>query len=249
LAYAESRRAYSAQVQRKLSAPRQLRSGDLEIAGELFPLEGVCGDLVTMLELPAGDKRGPGRIVFAIGDIAGKGLQAGMWFTHVLGLIRLFATTLERPAAIAAAINSHLAALQPEPPLTSLFLGSLEPGTGEVKYCNAGHPSPVMVRRAGGIERLGTGGPLLGAVAGIAYGEGTTELGAGDTLVGYSDGLVECRNQQGEDFGVERVAWAARAAGNSASSTLFSVLGAAQDFAAAHPRRDDLALIVVRDCR
>jgi serine phosphatase RsbU (regulator of sigma subunit) len=238
---ARHRRSVSeaAQVQRKLSAPRQLRRNSFEVAGEVFAVEQVCGDFVTCFESGT-------TVTFAIGDILGKGFHAGMWFTHLVGLVRVFTASLREPSAAATAINSHLSGLQPEPPITTLLLGQLNAVTGELTYCNAGHPTPVLVRNDGGVELLASGGPLLGAVAGASYTSGTLRLKAGDTLVGYSDGLVECRNSHGNDFGLERLVTAVRgSAGGSANSILFSVLGAAQDFAASQPCADDLALLVV----
>jgi len=229
----------AAQVQRKLSGPRYLRRGDFEIAGENFASQHVSGDLLTAFD--AGK-----RTVFAIGDICGKGLFAGMWFTHLSGLIRIFAGSCPDPAQIATAIHDHFLSLQPEPPLATLFLGCLDSATGELTYCNAGHPDPLLLRAGGQVERLTAGGPLLGAVPGVAFSNGRTLLAPGETLVGYSDGVVECRNGQGEDFAEERLATAARSAGSSsASAILFSVLGATQDFAATQPRADDVALLVV----
>ena len=229
----------AAQVQRKLSGPRYLRRGDFEIAGENFASQHVSGDLLTAFDV------GP-HTVFAIGDICGKGLFAGMWFTHLSGLIRIFAGSSPDPAQIATAIHDHFLSLQPEPPLATLFLGCLNSATGEFTYCNAGHPDPLLLRADGQLELLNTGGPLLGAVPGVTFRNGCALLGPGETLLGYSDGVVECRNGRGEDFAAEKLAAAARSAGgSSASAILFSVLGATQDFAATQPRADDVTLLVV----
>jgi sigma-B regulation protein RsbU (phosphoserine phosphatase) len=229
----------AAQVQRKLTGPRHLRRGEFELAGESFATQHVTGDVLTAFDVGE-------RTVFAIGDICGKGLYAGMWFTHVAGLIRIFAASRPDPAQIAAAIHSHFLGLRPEPPLVTLFTGCLDSGTGELVYCNAGHPDPLLLKADGQLERLSTGGPLLGAVPGAVFSNGHTRLAPGETLIGYSDGVVECRNGHGEDFEAERLAEAARSAGgNSASAILFSVLGATQDFAATQPRADDVALLVV----
>lgn len=228
----------AAQVQRRLSGPRQLRRGEFEIAGESFPAQHVSGDLLTTFD--TGE-----HTVFAIGDICGKGLFAGMWFTHVAGLIRMLAQGCSDPAKIAEGINSHLASLPAEPPLATLFLGRLHAGTGELAYCNAGHPAPLLLRAEGQMEELETGGPVLGAVGGAAFKQGQAWLAPGDTLIGYSDGVVECRNRNNQDFEAERLGAAAAAAARSASAILFSVLGATQDFAAAQPRADDIALLVI----
>lgn len=231
--------ADAAQVQRRLSGIRHLRRGEFEIASESFANQHVTGDVLTAFD--AGE-----RTLFAIGDIAGKGLYAGMWFTHLAGLIRVFAGSSPDPAQIAGAIHSHLLSLQPEPPLVTLFLGCLDWATGTLTYCNAGHPDPLLLRAKGQLERLSTGGPLLGAFEGATFRDGNTMLAPGETLIGYSDGAVECRNGQGEDFDAEQLATAARNAGDSsATAILFSVLGATQDFAATQPRADDVALLVV----
>jgi len=229
----------AAQVQRKLGAPRRLRRGPFDIAGEIFPLRCVSGDFLAVFDVGA-------RTILAVGDISGKGLAAGMWFTHLVGLVRIFAAAMEDMAAVAGAINRHLAGLEPKPPLATVFLARLDSGTGEFTYCNAGHPAPALLRAGGSVEWLRAGGPVLGAVPGAVFATGRAALAPGDTLLSYTDGVVECRKQGDEEFGVERLLAAARAAdGNSADAKLFSVLGAAQDFAAGRPPADDLALMVV----
>src|SRR5437764_3958811 len=141
----------AAQVQRKLTGPRRLRRGQFEIAGESFATQDVTGDVLTAFDVGE-------RTVFAIGDICGKGLYAGMWFTHVAGLIRIFAASYPNPAQIAGAIHSHFISLRPEPPLVTLFIGCLDSATGELVYCNAGHPDPLLLRADGQWEQLATGG-------------------------------------------------------------------------------------------
>jgi len=159
-------------------------------------------------------------LVFAIGDIAGKGLSAGMWFTYVVGMVRLQIEVLGNPAAALSAINRNLLLTRLELPLTTVLLGRLSLQTGGVTYCSAGHPPALVFRNDGR---------------------------PGDTLVGYSDGIAECRNENAAEFGAERLAAAAQVSrGSSASGTLFSVLGAVVDFAVGQSREDDMALIVVR---
>ncbi len=230
----------AAQVQRRLCGPRQLRREPFEIATEIFPVRDLCGDFVSVLDLGA-------ELLFAIGDIAGKGLSAAMWFTHLVGMIRLQGWAQESPAATLEAINRDLCGAQPGPPLTTLLLARLDWQTGEITYSNAGHPPALLSRRDGRVEWLREGGPLLGAVAGASFVNGKSALQPGDTLLGYSDGILECRNAAGVEFGVDRLQLALRPAlASSASAALFSVLGAAEDFAGNQPREDDMALLVVR---
>ncbi len=230
----------AAQVQRKLCAPRELRRGRFEIASEIFPVRYVSGDFYDVLEL--GEALG-----LAVGDIAGKGLAAGLWFTHLVGLIRIHAGSLDDPAAAVEAINHDLCQLPSGPPMASLFLGRLDSRRGELVYCNAGQPPALLLRRDGTVESLREGGTLLGALPHASFRSGRVVMEPGDTLIGYSDGIVECRNGSGEEFGVRRLLAAARSAGRSSAGTLlFSLLGAVQDFAGSHPRDDDFTLMVVR---
>ncbi|MGA3090173.1 MAG: PP2C family protein-serine/threonine phosphatase [Terriglobales bacterium] len=230
----------AAQVQRKLCGPRLLHRPPFEIAGEIFPVRHLSGDFISVFEL------GPD-LVFAIGDIAGKDLSAGMWFTHVVGMIRLQVESLGDPAAALSAINRNLLLTRLEMPLTTVLVGRLNLHTGEVTYCSAGHPPALVFRNDGRVESLREGGLVLGVQAGACFANGQTTLRPGDTLLGYSDGIVECRNQNGAEFGTEGLAAAAPVSrGSSASGTLFSVLGAAKDFAGSRSREDDMAVIVIR---
>jgi sigma-B regulation protein RsbU (phosphoserine phosphatase) len=134
-------------------------------------------------------------------------------------------------------------------PLASLFLAKLDPKTGVVNYCSAGHPPALLLRANGELERLSEGGMLLGVVPSAPYVCGSFQLGAGDVLMVYSDGITESADCAGEEFGETRLeAELRRAAGRTGDAMLFSVLGAVQDFAAACPLVDDMSLAIVRPC-
>jgi sigma-B regulation protein RsbU (phosphoserine phosphatase) len=230
----------AAHVQRKLCGVRHLRRESFEIASEIFPVRDLSGDFISVFEIED-------EVVFAIGDIAGKGLGAGMWFTHLVSMLRLQCAAHRNPAKALANMNRDLLRLGFELPLTSLLLCRLTVKSGEVTYCNAGHPPALLLRRGGQVESLTEGGPLLGALDGASFARGKATLQPGDTLVGYTDGIAECGDGSGADFGMERLLAAAQAScGSSASVTLFSVLGAVEDFAGSRGREDDISLIVVR---
>jgi sigma-B regulation protein RsbU (phosphoserine phosphatase) len=230
----------AAQVQRRLCAPRELLWGEYEIAGEIFPVRHLSGDFFKALDLGSA-------LGLAVGDIAGKGLSAGLWLTHLLGLLERSARRHEDPTAAVAEINRELCKVQGEPPMTALFLARIEAEGSELTYCNAGLPAPLLLRSDGRMESLQEGGPMLGALREAKYDAGRITLSPGDTLIAYSDGVVDCRNSRDEEFDTKRLSTAAAAAGNgSASGSLFSVLGAALDFANGCAPADDLTLLVVR---
>ena len=228
----------AAQMQRRLCGSRQLRRGAFTLTSELFPVRHVSGDFISVLDQGT-------NLVFAIGDIAGKGLGAGMWFTHLLGLIRMSVSDSGLAVAMSK-INQELCNTVFAPPLTSLFLASLNVETGEITYCNAGHPPSLVLRSSGDMEPLEIGGPILGAVPEAAYEAAQVRLGSGDSLLSYSDGIVECQNPRGEEFGTERLVLAANhAAHASTPGKLFSVLGTVEDFAGAGRREDDFAVLLL----
>jgi serine phosphatase RsbU (regulator of sigma subunit) len=246
----------AAQVHRRLCAPRHLRFGNFEVASEIFAVRHLPGDLFTVQQQHDG-------VVFALGDICGKGLAAGMWTTHLVGLLgarMAVTTTLE---GIVAGVNRDICLLKSFMPLASLFIAKLDPGTGRVKYCSAGHPPAFLLRANGELELLSDGGMLLGVVAAAPYTCGSFVLGEGDVLMVYSDGITESQNCAGEEFGYGRLEDELRRAagvvgdrsaetqtagpqGRTADAMLFSVLGAVQDFAAACPLVDDMSLAVIR---
>jgi sigma-B regulation protein RsbU (phosphoserine phosphatase) len=230
----------AAQMQRKLCAPRELLWGPYEIAGEIFPVRHLSGDFFKVMDF--GSSLG-----LAVGDIAGKGLTAGIWQTHLMALTQGSARRHADPAAALAEINRGIWQEQGEPPLTAVFLGRLDPVSNELAYCNAGLPAPLLLRDGKAVERLETGGPMLGALEQAAYSSGRIRLDPGDMLVAYSDGATECRNAQDQEFETARLAAAAGAvSGAGANQALFSTLAAVLDFAAACPPEDDLTLLVVR---
>jgi sigma-B regulation protein RsbU (phosphoserine phosphatase) len=233
------------QVHRKLCAPREARRGAFEIAGEMFAVRHLSGDFLKLFDL--GSRTG-----LTLGDIAGKGISAGLWVAHLIGLIRIYTTEQGSLATAAESINRELCNFRPSgpaapDPMVALFLARLDPHTAELEYCNAGQHAALLLRRGGTVEHLREGGPVLGVLREASYSCGRVRLERGDTLVAYSDGVVESRGRGDEEFGVERLAEAVRAAnGSSANRTLFSALGAALDFAGGRQLEDDLTLLVVR---
>ncbi len=230
----------AAQIQRKLSGPRLLRLGELECAREVFAARYLSGDFAVFYEIG-------GKLIAAVGDITGKGTPAGMWFTHLVGLVQRYAVAGADPAQICGEVNAHLASLRPLGPFVTMFIAQLDPRTGEFAYCNAGHFPPVLLNGQAKASELECGGPLLGALAESKYESGQEILHPGDTLVAYSDGVIECRNAGDEEFGVERlISKASELSSETAQMALLMLLGAVQDFGGGSPVCDDMSLMEIR---
>jgi sigma-B regulation protein RsbU (phosphoserine phosphatase) len=230
----------AAQIQRKLCSPRELVWGEYEIAGEIFAVRHLTGDFFKVIQLD-------GVLGLVVGDIAGKGLSAGIWQAHLIDLIQRSSRTYLHPSDAVAAVNGELRLDQSEPPITALFFARLDPERNELAYCNAGLPAPLVLRPNKSVERLEEGGPMLGALQDATYNSGSVRLNPGDMLLAYSDGLTECRNSRDEEFEMGRLSAAAESVGDaSANQVLFSTLGTVLDFADGCPPGDDLTLLVVR---
>jgi len=233
----------AAQVHRRLCAPSLVRHGAFDVASEIFAVRHLPGDFFSVEQTTDG-------LVLALGDIGGKGLAAGMWVTHLVGLIRAHTATSSDPETIVAGVNRDVARLSEIQPLSTVFVARLDSTSGKLDYCSAGHPPALVLRLDGQLEQLSDGGPVLGAVPAAPFERGSVELGAGDLLLACSDGILESFNEAGQEFGNERLeAELRRAQGGSAEAVLFSVLGAVQDFAAPRPLTDDMTLVVIRDTR
>jgi serine phosphatase RsbU (regulator of sigma subunit) len=231
----------AAQVHRRLCAPSLVRHGVFDVASEIFAVRHLPGDFFSIEETPAG-------LVLALGDIGGKGLAAGMWVTHLIGLIRTHTAASSDPEAIVRGVNHDIARLSPIEPLSSLFIARLDSFSGRLDYCSAGHPPALLLRSDGQLELLSDGGPVLGAVATASFDRGRVQLNGGDLLLACSDGILESFNEADQEFGNMRLqAELRRAHGGSAESVLFSGLGAVQDFAAPRPLTDDMTHVVVKN--
>lgn len=185
-------------------------------------------------------------LCFALGDVAGKGAAAALMMTALRATIR--AHGHERDAELMARrINDSVCESVPPGRYATAFLAHLNPGTGRLTYVNAGHNPPLLVRADGAVERLERGGLAFGLFEWARYEAGAVELGPGDALVVYSDGVSETTSPDGEEFGPARIA---AIAGNGrhveAGGIELAIRLELEAFAAgAHPS-DDRTLVVLK---
>jgi phosphoserine phosphatase RsbU/P len=229
----------AAQVQRTLCAPRELGWGQFEIAGEVFPVRHLAGDFFKVMKLGSA-------LGLVVGDVAGKGLTAGIWQAHVMGLVQRAARQHANPADAVAEVNRELCRDDAPPPIMALFLARLD-RKNNLRYCNAGLPAPLLVREDKTVDRLDEGGPMLGAISTAQFKTGESAFRPGDMLLAYSDGVTECQNAQDQEFEMSRLTAAAtELSGLNANKVLFSLLGTVLDFADSCSPADDLTMLVVR---
>ncbi|MER7845440.1 SpoIIE family protein phosphatase [Kitasatospora sp. NPDC096077] len=158
----------------------------------------IGGDWYDLLKLP------DGRIGLVIGDVQGHNAEATAVMGQLRSGLRAYATDGHDPAATLARTSRLLAELDTELFATCLYL-TLDPADGGLTAARAGHPAPVRIAAdATAVELELPGGPPLGVDPGQAYPLATGRLGAGETLLAYTDGLVEDREED-YDESVQRM--------------------------------------------
>jgi sigma-B regulation protein RsbU (phosphoserine phosphatase) len=226
-------------IQRRL-LPQQVPQIDgWEIAASWQPAAGVGGDCFDVLRF------GDTRVAFTIADVVGKGIPAALLMSNLQAAVRAFASDAVEPRELCTLVNRILCGNIAEGRFISFFYGLLDAETGLVTYANAGHYFPAVVRADGAIERLSTGGPVLGVLPAAVYEQAAVALGAGDRLVLFTDGLTEARDAADVEFGEPRLLAAlAEHRACSAPALQARIADAVAAFAGG-ALQDDATLIVV----
>ena len=162
------------------------------------PAREVGGDFYDFL--PFGD----GRFGLVIGDVTDKGIPAALVMTATRTMLRTAAQGLFSPSEVFARVNDLLYAETPPGMFVTCFYAVLDPRSGWLHYANAGHDLPYR-RHNGGISELRATGMPLGMMPGTRYDDHEVTLAPGDSVLFYSDGLVEAHNGRREMFGLPRL--------------------------------------------
>jgi serine phosphatase RsbU (regulator of sigma subunit)/pSer/pThr/pTyr-binding forkhead associated (FHA) protein len=231
----------AAEIQRSfLPASAPVVAG-ADLAGYNAPCRTVGGDYFDYFTYPNG------RVAMVLGDVSGKGMPASLMMMGLQARVQVLADEPQNLAAVINRLNKITCQNCPSNRFITFFFCVLDPATGELAYCNAGHNPPVIVRANGTVEYLGGGGPVLGILPAANYSEYRAKLEPGDALAIYSDGVTEATNAKDDEFGDERFAEVLTAnRQKSAPEIVAAVNQALTDFAAGSPQADDITLIVAR---
>lgn len=185
-----------------------------------------------------------GRLGLIIGDVTGKGIPAALVMATVHTMLRTSVQESASPGAVLARVNDLLAAEIPAGMFVTCFYALLDPRNGRLWYANAGHEPPYRQNGENAVELWATGMPL-GMMPGSCYEEYEAELAPGESLLFYSDGLIEAHNAQHEMFGFERLQ--KLLAGNTdATSRIDFLLGELNNFTGVGwEQEDDVTLVAL----
>lgn len=235
--------AQAGEIQASL-LPKQLPDVEgLDVSGHNVPCRGVGGDYYDCI--PCRD----GRVVVTVGDVSGKGMPAALLMTSLQAMISVLVRSVSSPAEMMETLNRNIRERSPSNRFITLFIAVIDPFTGGISYCNAGHNRPFIVRRDGRIDVLKDGDLILGISPKAEYSDRRALLRPGDLLVLYSDGVTEATRsgKEAEEFGEEKLAQVVAARRDDDSRAVMDyILSTLREFTAGAPFADDVTLVVVK---
>jgi serine phosphatase RsbU (regulator of sigma subunit) len=213
-----------------------------DLAARLVPARAVGGDLYDYFHLE-------GKLYFLVGDVSGKGVPAALFMARTKALFAAVARHEPDLGRVLAEVNRGLCADNAAAMFATLFAGTLELATGELRCAAGGHEPPVLIPASGEAARIVPvdGGPALGLRPEAAFPATRLALRPGDALVLYTDGVTEAETEQGGFFtGARLVELLSRGGDASAAAVADRVLGAVREFAGKAPQSDDITVLALR---
>jgi sigma-B regulation protein RsbU (phosphoserine phosphatase) len=228
-------------IQEDLLPRAGLRVPFAEIQGISIPAREVGGDFFNYFALSAD------QAAVLVGDVSGKGVPAALLMANLQATLRA-RLPLERDLArLASELDREIDASTPLEAYLTLFVGVLDGRERALRYVNAGHNAPYLLRAAGGLLALESTGRPLGLLPDGGYEQRSVALAEGDLLFLFTDGLVEAENEAGEPFGSARLeALLLRERGVGPGELLARVDDAVRGFRGSVEPADDATMVVLR---
>jgi sigma-B regulation protein RsbU (phosphoserine phosphatase) len=229
------------QVQQRFMQHMSPEVGMLDHSARCRQLQELGGDFYEFVPLP------DNHLAMAVGDASGKGLAAALMISNVQSSLRTAALfTAHDLAATLAAVNRQVHGSSLADRYATLFYSVFDRATCTLRYVNAGHPPPMVLRRDGSILWLETGGAPVGIFSDWTYQEGTVQLRAGDKVLAFTDGVTEVVNPNGDEWGIEGLRKvAARTGAPCAQDMVRSIFFSMDEFSGGR-QTDDATVVALR---
>jgi sigma-B regulation protein RsbU (phosphoserine phosphatase) len=170
-----------------------------EISGACRPARIIGGDYFDVFQVNRG------QAALCIGDVSGKGVAGALLMSNLQAAVKATAEETKWPQNLCAKVNQLIRANVAADKFITFFYGLLDISGRSLTYTNAGHNAPILVHPDSSVARLEQGGPVLGVFPEGKYSQGSVNLGPGDRLVLFTDGLIEATNNADEEFGEDRL--------------------------------------------
>ena len=242
---AERRSAQELEIAKAVQArlfPQKMPSlNTLEYAGVCHQARQVGGDYYDFLDL------GSGRLGLVIGDISGKGIAAALLMANLQANLRSqCAIALDQLQRLLCSVNQLFCENTTDGAFATLFFAEYDDTSRRLRYGNCGHLPALLLRCDNTLQRLDATATILGVFKKWDCEIGECHLSPGDTLALYTDGITESFNDDGEQFGEERLIEALRCPNAVSSDELLtSVVDKVRKFSP-HEQHDDITLIMAR---
>ncbi|MFN2373002.1 MAG: PP2C family protein-serine/threonine phosphatase, partial [Cyclonatronaceae bacterium] len=214
----------------------------IEIGALIEPAYEVGGDYYDILNSTSG------LTGLVVGDVNGKGLPAALLMASIRASLRALFDMFSSPVDIINKLNRIIINDTDVDQYATLFFSTYNTSDRKLSYVNAGHIPPVLFRKESGImERLKTGGPVIGFTDEITYHSGERYLQKGDVLVIFSDGIVEAEDEKENEFGEENLIALIRQAADKPSKEIAALISSAvSEYSQAGGHSDDETILVVK---
>lgn len=179
------------------SRPPNLQCG--RIFSTSTPSRIVGGDFYDFLPMP------DGRLGMVIADASGKGMPAALLIAQMQAIIRNEVSNGNPISSMLKRANQQITEATSAEKYVTLFYAELDPHSRQLRYANAGHNWPILVRANGTVEQLKVGGPIIGAFPFMEYESASLSLKEGDVLFMFTDGLSEAMDSEEREYGEDRI--------------------------------------------
>ncbi len=232
------------QIQARLVLSRPPAMTGLDIAVSYEPAMWVGGDYCDVWNLA------DGRLAFAVGDVAGKGLPAAMVMSNLHAALRVAMAYCKEPAEAITRVNRHLYENLEDGMFVTLFAGVMEPATGRLCYVDAGHGQGLFMGADGGLIRVGEPANTIVGAFDEEFTSREHRLPPGGGLLIVTDGITESFSPELEQFGIDGLETAVSTApSDSAHEIVQHVLQAASRFRGDQPALDDMTVLALLNRR
>ena len=228
------------EIQSGLVPEGPFKQDGFHIYCRMRPANTVGGDYYDVIEL------GTHRLGLVIADVAGKGMPAALLTALLQGSLRTLIAAGHKNSDLIGKLNVYLCSSIPDNSLITLFYGELDTLTGDLKYVNAGHNFPMILRENQTIEQLHSNGLILGFSPDAVFPTATTRIVPTERLMLYTDGISEAFNPEGEEYGEKRIAtFLLKHRDHSADTLLQELLNDVLQHCGSARIKDDMTLMVV----
>ena len=232
----------ASQIQNQLLPARLLSIEGYSLNAFQAQCKAVGGDLYDVAQLTDGSA------LLLLADVSGKGMGAALLMSNVLAAFRiLYGSEDLSLLEMTSRVSGQLVRSSRPEDFATLFICRLYPETHTLRYLNAGHNPPVMVRSDGEVEELAPSGIPIGAFDLSPWNEGTLQFGVGDLLFMFTDGISEATDLQGEMYQDERLKrFLLNSRRQSPEELTESVLDEIRAFMGGAPQSDDITMLALR---